>query len=565
MKKSVLVIFIMIVFLTACGKTHDEYSDIEETTVTEQASADENEKVDDKEGIESKEVTEGSEATEDTDTEAKNNKVNIMQVMIADNYLDEWSESETGLWDESVIKLCSTSWQSIVLGEESREKYPKLAERLDEINEDSRIVFHNFMEQQVPIAQEHYTDTPEYFVEYSSNSSYSVQRADNLILSVREDGNEYTGGAHGMYGIWGVNYDPSTGEELTLADVCAKVEELPAILSEKVIENYADEYETFESLQSILEEYEPEDYNWTMGYQGITFYFNPFEIASYAMGAIKVTLWFDESPELFDEKFFEKPNTGYVMELPLDNEVEIDLNKGRKDTLKISTYYETEEDEEYGVQRLCVTLNDISYYEEEYYGYDFYPCLVCVNSAEQEQYFLYIQGIAENDYRCISIYDLNGEEIKMNERLSGVGFSGVWDEDAGEYGTYYDCVFGNPQEFELGTRMEILGTWTGKRLYSIDAENGIPKPVTEYFWISNSWNPTVSRIPLEVMILPDETKEELAAGTEFYFIRTDGESYVDARLADGRECRIMVEFENYVQTINGVDQWECFDNLLYAG
>lgn len=559
MKNYFLVIVIMIVFLTSCGKIHNEHSDLEGTAVMEQASAEENEMVDDEKGNELNKVTEGSGATEN------NNKVNIIQVMIADNYLDEWSQNETGMWDESVIRLCSTSWQSIVLEKESKERYPKLAERLDERNEENLVIFQNFMEQQVPIAQEHYIDTPEYFYEYCSNSSYSVQRADNLILSVREDCNEYTGGAHGMYGIWGINYDPSTGEELTLADVCAKVDELPVILSEKVIENYADEYETFESLESILEEYKPEDYNWTMGYQGITFYFNPYEIASYAMGTIKVTLWFDESPELFDEKFFEKPTTGYVMELPLDNEVEINLNKERKDKLKISTYYETEEDEEYGVQRLRVTLNDNSYYEEEYYGYDFYPCLVCVNDSDKEQYFLYVQGIAENDYSCISIYDLNGEEIKMIDRLSGVGFCGVWDEDAGEYGTYYSCVFSNPQEFELGTRMEILGTWTGKRLYSIDAENGIPKPMTEYFTISNSWNPAVSRIPLEVTMLPDETKEELAAGTEFYFIRTDGESYVDARLADGRECRIMVEIVDYVQTINGVDQWECFDNLLYAG
>lgn len=565
MKKNFLVILIMIVFLTSCGKTHDEHSDIEETVVTEQASAEENEKVDDKEGIGTEKLAEGSEATEGTDEEVKNNKVNIMQVMIADSYLDEWSQTEIGMWDESGIRLCSTSWQSIVLGEESRAEYPKLAEQLDKRNEENQVIYQNFMEQNVSLAQEHYTDTPEYFYEYSSNNSYSVQRADSLILSIREDGNEYTGGAHGMYGIWGINYEPSTGEELTLADVCIKVEELPAILSRKVIENYADEYETFESLQSILETYKPEDYNWTMGYQGITFYFNPYEIASYAMGAIKVTVWFGENPELFNEKFFEKPNTGYVMDLPLNNEVDIDLNKGRKEKLRVSAYYKTEEDEEYGVQHLCVTLNDISYYEEEYYGYDFYPYLVCVNGPEKEQYFLYVQGIAENDYSSISIYDLNGEEIKMNERLSGVGFCGVWDEDAGEYGTYYNCIFNNSQEVELGTRMEILGTWTGKRCYSINPENGIPQPAAEYFTISNSWNPTVSQIPLEVTMLPDETKEELPAGTEFYFIRTDGKSYVDARLTDGRECRIMVEFEDYIQTINGVDQWECFEDLFYAG
>lgn len=559
MKKSFLIVLIMIIFLTACGKTNDEHSDREETTTGEQASAEGNEQVDDKEDVESEETAEGALS------EAKNNKANTMQVMIADNYLDEWSQSETGVWDESVTRLCSASWQSVALGEESKEKYPKLAERLEEINEENNIIFHNFIEQNASLAQEHYMDTPEYFYEYSSNSSYLVQRADSLIFSIREDGNEYTGGAHGMYGVWGINYEPSSGKVLTISDVCTKVEKLPAILSEKVIENYADEYETFESLQSVLEEYKPEDYNWTMGYQGITFYFSPYEIASYAKGEITVTLWFDENPELFRKRFLKKPDTGYVMDLPQNSEVEIDLGNGRKDKLMVSTYYKTQEDEEYGIQYLCVTLNDSVYYEEEYYGYDIYPCLVCVSSPEKERYFLYVQGTAENDYRSILIYDLNGEEIKMNERLSGVGFCGVWDENAGEYGTYYHCVFGNPQEFKLGTRMEILGTWTGERTYSIDMEKGVPKPVTEYFAISNSWSPAVSQIPLEVLMLPDETRKELPAGTEFYFIRTDGESYVDARLSDGRECRIMVEFEDYVQTINGVDQWECFENLLYAG
>lgn len=559
MKKNFLVIFIMIIFLTSCGKIQDENTNLEGTTVTEQDSTEEIETVDEKEDVGEEESTEAADKAEDI------NKVNTMQVLIADNYLEEWTQGETGMGDESVTRLCSTSWQSIVPDEESREKYPRLAEKLDELNEENQVFFQEFIEQQVPLAQEHYESIPEYFYGYSGNSSFLVQRADDLVLSIREDGNEYTGGAHGMYGIFGINYDPSTGDELTLTDVCTKVEELPARLSEKVIENYANEYENFESLQSVLEEYKPEDYNWTIGYQGVTFYFNPYEIASYAMGAIEVTLWFDENPELFNEKFLEKPNTGYVMELPLESVVEIELNNGRKDKLRVSTYCQTEEEEEYGILRLCITLNDISYYEEEYYGYDFYPYMVCVNDSGEEQYFLYVQGIAENDYSCIFIYDLNGEEIKVKERLSGVSFCGVWDENVGEHGTYYNCVFGNPQELELGTRIEILGTWTGKRLYSIDVENGIPKPKTEYFTIANSLQPSVSQIPLEVIILPDGTKEELPAGTEFYFIRTDGKTYVDARLADGRECRIMVEIEDYIQTINGVDQWECFDTLFYAG
>jgi len=550
MKKAFLLICLTTAFLTSCGKNPDDNSPLEETVVTEQDLPEED--------ADDKEVVESVEEPEATDESESATKLNLIQILTADNYLDEWS-------DDYVVRLCSASWQSIVLGEESREKYPELAHRLDERNEENQTTFQTFVEEMASSAMEHYTDTPEWFNTYSSNGSYTVQRADDSILSIREYGDEYTGGAHGMYGNWGINYEPSTGEEFELTDVFKGVEELPAILSEKVIAGYADEYETFESLESVLEEYKPEDYNWTMDYQGITFYFSPYEIASYAMGAIEVTIWFDERPDLFDEKFLTKPENGYAMELPMGNEIELDLNHESKDRLMVSTYSETAEEAEYGVLNLCITLNDNSYYEEDYYGYDFDSYVVCVNDAGQERYYLYVEGMSENDYCTLFIYDLNGEELKLCSRLSGVSFCGVWDENAGEYGMYYKGVLSNPQEFELATRMEILGTWSGIRVYKADGKTGIPTPLTEEYSLISSEYPTISTIPLEVIMLPDETKEELPAGTEFYFIRTDGTSYVDARLADGRECRIYVEFEDYRQLINGVDQWECFENLMYAG
>ena len=113
--------------------------------------------------------------------------------------------------------------------------------------------------------------------------------------------------------------------------------------------------------------------------------------------------------------------------------------------------------------------------------------------------------------------------------------------------------------------MEILGTWSGRRMYSVHPEDGMPKPSEDYYYLSHTSYPIVSLIPLEVMMLPGETKVELPAGTKFYFLRTDGKSYVDARLEDGRECRIYVEFNGWEQSINGIDQWECFENLPYAG
>jgi len=90
-------------------------------------------------------------------------------------------------------------------------------------------------------------------------------------------------------------------------------------------------------------------------------------------------------------------------------------------------------------------------------------------------------------------------------------------------------------------------------------------PETDCYSMDNNGYPLVAKLPIEVQMLPGEKKEELPAGTKFYFLRTDGETYVDARLEDGRECRIMVEYTDYEYQINGISEWECFEEVIYAG
>ena len=36
-------------------------------------------------------------------------------------------------------------------------------------------------------------------------------------------------------------------------------------------------------------------------------------------------------------------------------------------------------------------------------------------------------------------------------------------------------------------------------------------------------------------------------------------------MKDGRECRIEIKEIDWTPTINGVPEWECFVNLMYAG
>ena len=62
-------------------------------------------------------------------------------------------------------------------------------------------------------------------------------------------------------------------------------------------------------------------------------------------------------------------------------------------------------------------------------------------------------------------------------------------------------------------------------------------------------------------------------GTEFWFIRTDCETYVDARTEDGRYCRLYIDWpldedgnkNEYWPLVNGVPAEYCFGELFFAG
>lgn len=376
--KRLTAILLMIASLTACGGEKEEklWSQGEKAQESFEEVA-----------------AEGEPKQEDSPNEKSN--VVPLEVLLADQYLEEWSETESGEWDETYTKQ-----------EKNKE--------FEQYSNDS-------MEYLLPLAQDAYDDEKEFdsssFYPFSGDSELSVQRGDNLIVSVREDFYEYSRGVHSIYGIIGMNYDSATGDVLLITDVLTDISSLPTLLSEKIIAVYGDEYESYDSLQGYLEEeYGPEDYNWTMSYQGITFYFNPYEIASYAEGIIQTTLWFDEIQELIKAEYTDVPKGGYAMTLPLGYDIDVDLDPldGKRDSILVSSFYQTEEDEEYGSLTLRIAKND-TYCEGPGYGYEFISYLVCTQEQDKERYYLYVESIQENDYSILRVYDLNQEEIRWED------------------------------------------------------------------------------------------------------------------------------------------------------
>ena len=449
--------------------------------------------------------------------------------------------------------LCTASWEYLALMDDA---YPALADALWEWNTDQSVGAYSFVQEFLAGAKETMAQSPEYFGGFTYESEYTVQRADSLVLSVREDVSSYTGGVHPNYGTVGLNFDTATGARLELTDVLTKTDGLNKLLAEKLRGKYPSE--PFAGLDELLMTYSPESYSWTLSYQGITFYFSPYEIAPYAAGLLTATIWFDEIPELFREEYTVTPKDGYAMALPQWFEVEVDLNRGDdvRDTLSVNNWIG-----EYGAQYLKLQLNGQEYLEESWCAFSMKSYLICPGDSG---FYLCVEASGENDYCTIYTYDLSSETPRIVADYSGAGFRNVWDPDAGIDGVFYTEVFNDPVEFTLGSKCNLLGTKTAFRRYTVETD-GTFLPLQDIYDLERNPDPIVSAIPLEVTLLPQNTAETVPAGTEFTFLRTDNESWVDLVMKDGRECRIEIKEIDWTPTINGVPEWECFVNLMYAG
>jgi len=475
-----------------------------------------------------------------------------LQVLLGNHVESEWD-------DTYEAALAIVDWQSIILGEESAKNFPALAAALQEMNAGNSENNAYLLQDMAEMARETFQER-EYPINFESSSHYTVQRADERILSVLVNEYEYMGGVHPMSWVWATNMDPATGYALPLEDVMTDTKVLPEILTKQLQEKYPDI--PFENLQETLEDFPPETFAWTIGYQGITFYFSPYVIASYAAGILSTTVWFDEYPQLFEKAYTQAPDGGYAFALTTDTDIAIDLDPkdSQRDVLSLSM----PADENYDLH-VYATLNGQDFFLEDCRGYEMLPHLVCLRSGDKDRFYLYIEATAENDFTSIYIYDLNNGKLTPGEHLYGAGSAGYWNEEEGKYGTWYETVFNDPTEFVLSSMIERLGTWVATKPYTTDPASGSIVALEDYYTIWKNASPIVSAIELEVTMLPEQKTQLLPAGTTFYYRRTDGISYADLELENGHECRIYFSYEDYTPLINGVPEWDCFEDLLYAG
>ncbi len=492
-------------------------------------------------------VPEATKAPEVTETPKAEAAVPIRMLM---------EHKEIKAW-ENGRQLYAVIWQNPLIGGEDAEKYPAISTVFKALK--------SLKDKDLVYLEKNLAETAEDLKQYAGDmevscfdsTRYYVQRADNHIISMRHNWSSNTGAAHPMTVVSGYNFSTETGAMLSLADVVTDTAQIKEMVKKELSEQYIDYL--FEGWESLYAEMEIDRRNWTMDYDGLTFYFSPYELSVYAAGVLTIDIDFAEAPELFRKIYMTAPEQGSASAVTFHSYMELDGANGKKDTLLVGPFRESVEDY---YLKLEIEKNGENILDYEVYAYEYRAYLV----TKAEKHYLFVEATADNDYDVLYVFDLSQDRITDPLVQMNAGFATVpVPTDTTDY-SFVEEIFNNPAEIRLSSRLDVFRTMSGTRCYTFDADAKTLVPQTDFYLLNETQTPLVAKLPVEVTMLSDQSKETVPAGTEFTFLRSDGKTYVEFRLPDGRECRVTREESfGWPYTVNGVPEEDVFEGILYAG
>lgn len=398
--------------------------------------------------------------------------------------------------------------------------------RLDGILEDTEILAAGAAEFVEMSVEENYRD---YYYFYHART-LTPTRVDSKVVSLLESISEFAGGAHGNYGYKGVTFDAQTGAQLTLEDVVKDMgsfrREATAYMIEKIYEDYWEGL--FPDYADALEEMWQYDPTWYLDAAGITFMFDPYQLGPYAMGPVSVTLPMDDFVQYMEEDYI-IPGAGGYVQLPknVDIPLGLTLSSQSENILRIESFY----NEEYGMEEVSVKLND-SVAEAGMFGWLMNAYLV---NTGMYTYVVMDADYASNDYVTI-IYDVSTGVVKETDRLGGTSI-------------IPERMYGD--RMELRTRLDVLGTYSGIKTYTIDGKSGTLQTEDEFYRIDRTESSQGMTTILDMPVVIDGEQANLPAGSRISVIGTDNQGIaLFVNVDTGEEGEI-----HYVRGDGAEDDW----------
>ena len=480
--------------------------------------------------------------------------------------------------EQDLTLIASGSYDTVTLTEEAVIDYPHLNKAIeaenDVIAEKYEKTFAEIKEAAENAIAEQREDTEEFPVGNMEGKIVPV-RCDRSVLSFYEVTSlYYPGAAHGSVGYSGYNYKPENGEQITLADVFTDPAALKPVVA-KYLRAQADGSPVDgaeDMLQYYFDEGNMDALTWVIDQDGVTFLFAPSDIAPYAMGTLEAKIYFDREPSLFTGNYGPSKE-GYVKPLSPYTEMTVDLDgDGSDEKLSVTGTYE-EGNEIYAYSGIQVSVGD-QVCTAEQYCFSMQPSFV---HTEDGRNYVYVVTGTDNDYPELSVFAIKDNVPSFVGKMDGTGFASAF------YPAYVDGEYSleqsvnerypliDPSKFALGTRMQLMSTYSGRRFYKV-GEDGMPAPLTDLYEIDADITlTTLVPVKAEVVDLSKEEatgeEKEIPVGTKLNFWRTNGTDTVDFRTDDmesGEAFRFKVETSDG-QIVNGIKLDEAFDGTMFGG
>ena len=418
----------------------------------------------------------------------------------------------------------------------------------------------------------------------------SVLRADSRVVSIYHAFRGYYGGTHGSYSYTGLNYDTQTGQRLALTDVVKDTDTFFSKVKTKLQKKYADSYEDLLDLDTYLKDIDltdPTALDWAIDSEGVTIYFNPEVLGSYADGAQIITINFNGNEGIFEEKYTQVPDQYVINLVGGANLLDVDGDGSRE---RVTLTEKGKEDDvqkwivKAGDQRLVI--DDECYYETNY--------VVHAN----DQYYMYIFETGEADYSQVAVVNLKDMTYDSKKSIEGSlpYTDSSWDEEGSTITTTEEQIkFTDPTSFELARAFSLLSTFGAKKTYYVDAAGYPASDDTCYQVPSSIVLKTKAGVTCDQVDEAGQVVESAKIKKDTYltFVRTDGESYVDLQEVNSAKVkqsgagsytqfytedlsqidpdqpiyRVYVKYDkkNAVHTVNDKREDKLFEGIAYAG
>ena len=482
--------------------------------------------------------------------------------------------------DGSVQINYSLKTGGLVLSEEEAAAYPELNQALtleyDTLKKSTQEDLNNLKESAEEMVEYMQgDDNMQLIAEYAPY----VLRADENVVSYEQFYDDYYGGAHGYHSYAGFNFDTKTGKKLDLYDVITGEESVKAGIIQELKNKYASEDGLVENntpeedADAFFEYVDSKDQSgavaWSLGADRLNIYYNPYNIGSWALGIVSVSLPFEKYPDAVKEEY-KMGTSDYAVKIGIYADYSADIyNDGSFSD--VSVYPDGTDD--YANSALRIQIQDENgQVTSRVFDDMYYFTMEAYYVKTGNRHFLHVFTHSENDWTADNVYEITNGQIRDLGYVEGtpalIRYEYNYNEDSLFTNSEDVAAYNDPGALYLEKTMNAFSTYSGSRHYHVGSSG-----------LLESSDPYVAG-PAEIVVTVKKAltikktdasgrengkTEVIPVGTKLYFYMTDNESYVILRYDGDQYGKVSMYNSDWPQKINGEELESVLDGLIFAG